>query len=134
MVVETFHAACASSYDPEMWTGALGYIVQPISPPPGGAGSNLDIEGCATTNPGSEGLSLIGLNVTAPGIFMMSDAAYDDGMGHAMGGTVTIKLQQFGPVGTPIEGSFEGTVSADNDPTPTSIMGTFQVCHTKDAH
>ncbi len=132
----TFYAACASSYDPTMWGGALGYLVEPQFPPAGGAGNNLDVYGCATNSPASQGLALIAVNATGPGTFSTADAVYQDGMGHtwtATGGGVTLTVQKLDPVGGSIEGSFEGTMSADDDPTPVSFVGTFQVCHTQDA-
>lgn len=136
LVSATFRAACATSYNPTMWGEALGYLVEPAFPPPGGASSNLDVDGCATNGPASQGLALIAVNATGPGAFSDVDAAYQDGMGHtwaAMGGSVTLTVQQLDPVGGAIGGGFEGTLFADGNPTPASVTGTFQVCHTKDA-
>jgi len=113
-----------------MWTSApFGFYVNG-GPAPGV--HNLDVEGCATADSGSQGLRLVADKADAPSTYPGS-VLYRDAQAQEwadMGGSAKITFDNIGAVGDVIEGSYVATVY--HGAGVMDLKGSFRVCHVED--
>jgi hypothetical protein len=126
-----FASICANSWGAGQTTTALGYKFEG-GPAPGFEA--MDVEGCASAAPTSEGVQLSATSATAPGTFTAGSVNYTDpnGTGWGVAGDpFSITFTRIDAVGGVIAGSFTATVTHGGNAAH-SLSGTFQVCRVSD--
>ena len=132
-------SVCASGWNPQMSPQPIGYLIEGGVVPPvdGGVslgGPRLEIFGCASAAPGSEGVELLAYDVTAPGKFTVGLTRYTDAGGLSWGmmsDPFVLHVTKLGAVGDSIEGTVTATVTHGGNAAHT-IAGSFHVCRAPD--
>ena len=132
-------SCCAGEWNPQMSPQAIGYLIQGGVVPfvdggPSLDGPRLEMFGCASAAPGSEGVELLAYDVTAPGNFTIGLVRYTDAGGQSWGvmsDPFVLDVTQLGVVGDFIEGTVTATVSQGGN-AARAIEGSFHVCRAPD--
>jgi hypothetical protein len=130
---------CSGGWNPQMWPRPIGYLIEGGVVPPvdGGValgGARLEIFGCVSAAPQSEGVELLAYDVTGPGSYTVGLVRYTDAAGLAWGimsDPFVLDLAKLGAVGDSIEGTVKATVSQGGKATR-DVAGSFHVCRAPD--
>jgi len=126
-----YASICANSWGAAQTTSALGYRFEG-GPAPGIEA--MDVAGCASAAPSSEGVQLSARNASSPGTFTTGSVSYTDANGiqwGVPGDPLSITFTRIDAVGGVIAGSFTATVTHGGNAAH-SLSGAFQVCRVND--
>jgi hypothetical protein len=132
-------SVCSSGWNPQKALQPFGFIIEGgvVPPDDGGVslgGPRLEMWGCVSVAPDSEGVELLAYDVSGPGAYTVGLVSYTDAGGTSWGtmsDPIAIDVTELGVVGAPIEGTVTATVSHGGDAAH-KVTGSFHVCRAPD--
>jgi hypothetical protein len=132
-------SVCSGGWNPQDSPQPVGFLIEGgvVPPDDGGVslgGPRLEMWGCVSIAPQSEGVELLAYDVSGAGSYTVGLVSYTDAGGASWGmmsDPKVIDVTQLGPVGDPIDGTVTATVSQGGDAAH-HLTGSFHVCRAPD--